>query len=323
MDGKILITGATGFIGRALVARATLDGLPIRIGARRRLPDLPAGVEYAPALDLAHEGDWSVALDKVRTVVHLAARVHVMRDPVTEPLAEFRRVNVAGTLRLARQAAAQGVARFIFVSSIKVNGEGRHMGDPYTAEDEPAPIDAYGVSKHEAELGLMRLREETGLEIIIIRPVLVYGPGVRGNFFSMLHWLHRGLPVPLGAVNNKRSLVALDNLVDLILICLHHAKAANQTFLVSDGEDLSTPELIRRVAWTMSCPVRLFRVPPSLLMAGATLLGRRLAAQRLLESLQVDISKTRQLLGWVPRVSVDEALRQTVDSFLQEQAATR
>lgn len=318
MDGKVLITGATGFIGRALVARALFDGLKIRVGARCRVSDWPCGLECAPTVDLAPESDWNTALDRIHTVVHLAARVHVMRDYATDPVAEFRRVNVAGTLTLARQAVEAKVRRFIFVSSIKVNGEGRQINRPYTAEDVPAPADPYGVSKYEAERGLVRLAEETGLEIVIIRPVLVYGPGVKGNFFSMLQWLHRGLPLPFGAVRNKRSLVALDNLVDLILTCLRKREAANQTFLVSDCEDLSTTELLQRAARAMNRPARLLSVPTPLLTGGATLLGKRAAMTRLCGSLQVDIAKTQRLLGWVPPISVDQGLQETVDYYLQQ-----
>lgn len=318
MDGKVLITGATGFVGRALVARALFEGLQIRVGARRRVSYWPSGLECAPTVELAPESDWNIALDGVHTVVHLAARVHVMRDYAADTMAEFRRVNVAGTMTLARQAVDAKVRRLIFVSSIKVNGEGRQINRPYTAEDVPEPADPYGVSKYEAERGLVRLAEETGLEIVIIRPVLVYGPGVKGNFFSMLRWLHCGVPLPFGAVRNKRSLVALDNLVDLVLTCLRKPEAANQTFLVSDGEDLSTTELLQRAARAMNRPAHLFSVPTPLLRAGATLLGRRAAMTRLCGSLQVDIAKTQRLLGWAPPVSVEQGLQETVNYYLQQ-----
>lgn len=321
MDRKVFITGGTGFIGRALVARAILDGLHVRVGARRPVADWPSGFEYAPWVELAPESDWSAALEQVHAVVHLAARVHVMRDFAADPLAEFRRVNVAGTLNLARQAVEAKVRRFVFVSSIKVNGEGRHINRPYTAEDVPAPTDPYGISKHEAERGLVQLAKETGLEVVIIRPVLVYGPGVKGNFLSMLQWLHRGVPLPFGALHNKRSLVALDNLVDLVMTCLGKPEAANQTFLVSDGEDLSITELLTRAARAMDRPARLFKVPTDLLMSGAAMLRKRAAMTRLLDSLQVDISKTQRLLGWAPPVNVDQELRRTVDYYLQQRTA--
>src|SRR5450759_3115088 len=196
--------------------------------------------EVVQISDIGADADWSSALTGIDAVVHLAARVHVMRDNALQPLTAFRSVNVLATERLARAAAAQGVKRFVYVSSIKVNGEGTQPGQPYTPDDVPAPIDPYGISKHEAEQALRQLAKETGLEVVIIRPVLVYGPGVKANFLSMMRWQHRGIPLPLGAINNQRSLVALDNLVDLIVTCLHHPKAANQTFLVSDGQDLST-----------------------------------------------------------------------------------
>jgi nucleoside-diphosphate-sugar epimerase len=242
------------------------------------------------------------------TVIHAAARAHIMKDEVADPLAEYRRVNVDGTLNLARQAAAAGVKRFIFISSIKVNGEQTPLGQPFTADDTPAPEDAYGISKWEAEQGLQQLATETGMEVVIIRPPLVYGPGVKGNFASMIKLVAKGLPFPLGAIHNQRSLVAVDNLVDLIITCIDHPVAANQVFLAGDGQDLSTTELLRGVAKAMGKPARLIPVPSSLLMLGATLLGKKAVAQRLLGSLQVDIAKARNLLGWEPPVSVEEGL---------------
>jgi len=270
--------------------------------------------------DLAACADWSGALGDVSVVVHAAARVHVMDDTVINPLAEFRRVNVDGTLNLARQAAASGIRRFIFISSIKVNGESTPLGHPFTTEDTSGPQDPYGISKHEAELGLRQLATETGMEVVIIRPPLVYGPGVKANFQSMMRWLQRGIPLPFGAIHNKRSLVALDNLVDLIITCLDHPAAANQTFLAADGEDLSTTELLRRMGHALGKPARLIPVPASLLEAGAALLGRRDMAQRLCGSLQVDISKAKPLLGWSPPISVDEGLRRAAQGFLKGKA---
>jgi nucleoside-diphosphate-sugar epimerase len=251
----------------------------------------------------------------VDIVVHLAARVHVMRDSATDPLAEFRRVNVAGTERLALAAATAGVRRFVFLSSVKVNGE----KGGYNESDPPAPQDAYGISKHEAELGLRVIAAETGMEVVIIRPPLVYGPGVKANFHVLLWAVARGVPLPLGAIHNRRSLVALDNLVDIIVTCIDHPAAANQTFLVSDGEDLSTTELIRHLARAMGRPARLIPVPASVLMAGATLLGKREVAARLCGSLQVDITKARELLGWLPPITMDEGLRRAAEHYLQHQ----
>ena len=276
----------------------------------------PGGAEGVTIDGLASDTDWSEALKNVEQVVHLAARVHVMNDKSSDPFAEFRRVNVEGTAALARQAAAAGVRRFVFLSSVKVNGEFTEAGQPFTADDVPAPEDPYGVSKHEAEQLLRQIADETVMEVVIIRPPLVYGPGVKANFAAMMRWLARGVPLPLAAVNeNRRSLVALDNLVDLIMTCLHHPAAANQTFLVSDGEDLSTAQLLKRMGAAMGHPARLFYVPPALLKLGATVLNKPGIYQRLCGSLQLDIAKTRQLLGWTPPVSVDEGLRRAAEGF--------
>jgi len=232
-----------------------------------------------------------------------------MNDKDSDPLMEYRRVNVDGTINLARQAAEAGVRRFIFISSIKVNGEQTSFGRPFTAEDIPVPVDAYGISKYEAERGLLKISADTGLEVVIIRPPLVYGPGVKGNFSSMMRVVKKGFPLPLGAIKNKRSLVALDNLVDLIITCINHPAAANQVFLAGDGEDLSTTELLRGVAKAAGVSSRLIPVPASVLMFMASLVGKKEMAQRLLGSLQVDISKACDLLGWTPLLSVEEGLR--------------
>ena len=252
---------------------------------------------------------WADAVKGVSAIEHRAARVHVMTEKAANPLEEFRRVNVQGTLNLAQQAAAAGVARFVVVSSIKVNGEETFKGVPFFAGDVAAPADPYGISKLEAELGLYEIAAQTGMEIVVIRPPLVYGPGVRANFAAMMRWLQKGVPLPLGAIHNQRSLVALDNLVDLIVTCTTHPAAANQTFLVSDGEDVSTSELLRRMGNVMGCPARLVPVPASLLKLAAAMVGKGDVAQRLCGSLQVDIKKTRQLLDWNPPLSLDEGLR--------------
>jgi len=250
-------------------------------------------------------------------VVHCAARVHVMNETAADPLVEFRKVNVMGTLNLAIAAAKNGVKRFIFISSIKVNGESTLPGHPFTADDVPAPCDPYGISKMEAEQGLRRLSEETGMEVVIIRPVLIYGPGVKSNFRSMMAWLVRGVPLPLGSIRNKRSLVSLENLVDLIATCINHPHAANQTFLVSDGEDVSTPELLTRMAQALDKSARLIPVPSSVLFYGAALVGRSAVAHRLCGSLQVDIGKTCSLLQWKPPYGVDEALAKTANDYMK------
>jgi len=266
------------------------------------------------------ETNWTDALRGVDVVIHLAARVHIMRDKATDPLTEFRAVNADGTLNLARQAAKAGVRRFIYLSSIKVNGDQTLPGQPFTEQDVPAPFGPYAISKYEAEEGLRKLAQQTGMGVVIIRSALVYGPGVKANFQSMMRWLKWGVPLPLSSIHNKRSLVALDNLVDLIITCLDHPAAINQTFLAADGEDLSTTELLHRVAHAMGRSARLIPMPASLLEAGAALLGRRDMAQRLCGSLQVDISKAQTLLGWTPPVSVDEGLRRSAQVFLHETA---
>jgi len=257
---------------------------------------------------------WGSALRDVNVIVHLAARVHVMHDTATDPLTAFRTVNVGGTLNLARQAAAAGVKRFVFISSVKVNGESTPPGRAFTEADAPNPQDAYGQSKHEAEQGLRQLSADTGIEVVIIRPPLVYGPGVKANFAALMRAVQRGWPLPLGAVHNQRSLVALDNLVDFIVTCITHPQAANQTFLVSDGQDLSSTELVRGMAQAAGVPARLLPVPVWALQAGASLLGKGDAVQRLCRNLQVDTSKARSLLGWAPPVSVEEGLRRAMTS---------
>ncbi len=317
---KILITGATGFVGHMLVGRVLESDHGIRVALRQDSNLFPSGIDKAIVEILGEKTNWNEALELVDIVIHLAARVHVMQDSASNPLEEFRKVNTEGTLNLARQAAEAGVKRFIFMSSIKVNGEFTKEGVPFTAMDIPLPQDPYGVSKLEAEQGLLALAQETGMEVVIIRPPLVYGPGVKANFLKMMVGLNRGLPLPLGAVHNKRSLVALDNLVDLILTCIDHPAAANEIFLVSDDEDLSTPELLQRMARAMGKSARLLPVPEWLLRSGAALLGKRDVAQRLLNSLQLDITKTKEVLNWIPPVSVDEALKRTAESFLDQQS---
>lgn len=314
---RILLTGATGFVGRELLERMVshVDLQPVAV-VRNSAAALTKDVATFRVAGIEGDTDWQPALEGVDAVIHCAARVHVMHDTSSDPLAEFRKVNVDGTLNLARQAARAGVHRFIFISSIKVNGEGTELGKPYSADCHPAPLDPYGVSKMEAEQGLRDLASETGMELVIIRPVLVYGPGVKANFRSMMSWLCIGVPLPLGAIHNKRSLVSLENLVDLIVTCIDHPAAANQIFLVSDGEDLSTTELLRRMSLALGKPARLLPVPAALLESAAVMLGKKNVAQRLCGSLQVDISKTRELLGWAPPVSVDQALRMTADHYL-------
>ncbi|MBJ2176855.1 SDR family oxidoreductase [Pseudomonas veronii] len=305
---KVFLTGITGFVGRAASERLLQAGHQVRGALRDANVPLAKGVDPVVFDDLATH-DWAPSLEGQSVVLHCAARVHVMSEQSVDPLSEFRKVNVDGTLNLARHAADMGVKRFIFISSIKVNGEGTEPGRPYSADDAPAPVDPYGVSKWEAEQGLRDLAARTGMEVVIIRPVLVYGPGVKANFLNMMRWLDKGIPLPFGSIHNSRSLVALDNLVDLLVTTIHHPAAANQAFLVSDGEDLSTSNLLRRMAKALGRPARLLAVPCAILSFTANLLGQRSVAQRLCGSLQVDISKTRSLLQWAPPLSVDEALK--------------
>ena len=322
----VMVTGALGFVGRSLCQRLNHAGHDVIATTRKKevpslnlSPSLAGQITPTTVGELNSTTDWSHALDGVKIVVHLASRVHVMQDTVADPLTEFRKINQAGTYNLARQAAATGVRRFIFISSIKVNGEATLIGKPFKEDDIPVPVEPYAISKHKAELGLQQLAVETGMEVVIIRPPLVYGPGVKANFLSMMRWLYKGVPLPLGAILNKRSLVAIDNLVDLIVTCIEHPAAANQTFLVADGVDLSTTELLRKMGDALGKPVRLLPVPTWLLKTGAILVGKHAVVQRLCGSLQVDISKSRKLLDWSPPVSVEEAMRKTAKYFLESQ----
>ena len=304
------MTGAAGFVGRKLVAQLVSLGRFEVQSLTRQAPANPvAGAKYLACGDISLLTEWPLAAAGVDAVVHAAARAHLLNDRSANSLAEFRRVNVIGTLRLAEQAAAMGVPRFVFLSSIGVNGVQTASGKAFSETDQTKPHNAYALSKWEAEQGLLRIAHETGLEVVIIRPPLVYGPEAPGNFGSLKRAVQRGWPLPLGAVHNQRSLVALDNLVDFIVTCITHPQAANQTFLVSDGQDLSTTELVRGMAQAAGVPARLLPVPVWALQAGASLLGKGDAVQRLCGNLQVDISKARSLLGWVPPVSVEEGLR--------------
>ena len=315
---KLLVTGATGFIGRALITRIlTYSDYQVYAAVRRLVSDFSSVVNQWKFDGISSNTDWHNALQGIDCIIHTAARVHIMSDTVNDPLEEFRNVNTSGTLNLAQQAAESGVKRFIYLSSIKVNGEETLQESPFTPDDIYIPTDPYALSKYEAEQGLLKITQETQMEVVIIRPPLVYGPGVKANFLSMMKWLYKGLPLPFGAIKNKRSLVALDNLIDLIIICINHPAAADQVFLVSDGEDLSTSDLLNRVSNALDKKSRLLPINQQLLEFSLKLVGKKDLAQRLCGSLQVDISKAKNLLNWTPPVSVDEGLRKTALHYIE------
>lgn len=312
-DRRVLVTGSTGFIGSELVSHMCSEGsYHIRV-ALRHSSNIGSSnqVEVAYIPEISGTTDWSLALRECDLVIHLAARVHVMQDTADDPLFEFRRVNVEGTLNLARQAAFSGVRRFIFISSIKVNGEETSLGRAYTADDLPTPEDPYAVSKFEAEQGLFALSVATGMEVVVIRPAMVYGIGVKGNFKLISDYLKKGYPFPLGFGNNKRSFVSVYNLVDLIITCMEHPSAANQIFLVSDGEDLSTMELIRKISAAINKHALIIPFPSFIIKSLAKAIGMHAMVRRIYGSLQVDISKTCDTLDWKPVLTTDEGLRKT------------
>jgi len=313
---RILVTGASGFVGRALTA--ALDSSCYQWIAATRHPPPSADSRFVVVGDIGPGTDWRAALQDIDCVVHLAARTHVLDDHSSDPYAAYRHINVLGTTALAQQASTAGVRRLIFLSSIKVNGEAT-AGRPYTENDTPQPEDAYGVSKLEAEEALKRIGTDTGLETVVLRPPLVYGPGVKGNFLRLLRLIERGIPLPLASVNNRRSLVGVANLADAISACIMPPVAAGKTYLVSDGEDISTPQLITRLASAMSVTPHLLSCPPILLHSGAALLGKRAVAARLTGSLQVDSGRIRRELGWQPRYSLDQGLKSTAQWYHQDQ----
>lgn len=306
---RVLVTGANGFLGRAVVKTLQWHGYNATAAVRNQKNGCIA------IGDINGSTDWQLALADCDTVIHLAARVHQLHDNSDDQLREFRQVNTEGTLRLAHQARDAGIKRMVFISTAKVNGEESERS--YTETDVPAPQDAYAISKWEAEEGLKALAYEGRMEIVIIRPPLVYGPGVKGNFKSLVNWIQKGVPLPLGDVNNRRSLIALDNLVDFIILCADRNKsplAANEVFLISDGVDVSTSELLRSVAHAYDTHARLIAVPEQCLRLAFKLSGKSAAADRLLGSLSLDITKARMILEWQPPVTMDEQLFKMADN---------
>jgi len=316
---SFLITGATGFVGSALVDRMMHSvGVKVVAAVRQKSDWLPQQVQQVVVGDLLESTDYTYALMNIDVLIHAAARVHMLKDNAADPIAEFRKVNVEGTLNLARQAAKAGVKRFVFLSSIGVNGN--QTSQAFTECDEPHPHDPYSIAKYEAELALMELSKETGIEVVIIRPPLVYAFHAPGNFKTLVRWMQKVVPLPLGAIHNQRSLIALDNLVDFIVLCTYHPKAANQTFLISDGEDVSTTELLQRVSKALDKPAFLMPIPVGLMRFAAKIIGKGDVADRLFGSLQVDSSKARDLLGWQPVVTMDEQLKKTAEAYYHEKS---
>lgn len=316
----IAVTGASGFIGHALCA--ALDARGIKGRAILRKQSMDASFQFIENVSIGNIGantEWRKALEGVEVVVHCAAQAHVMGKDDRELEATFQDVNVVAVARLAEQAVEAGVRRLVFLSSIKVNGEQNRSEEPFRESDQPNPQDAYGHSKMEAERVLFEIGQLTGLEIVVVRPPLVYGPGVKGNFLSLMRWVNWGILLPLGAVNNQRSLIGIDNLVDFLLVCVQHHAAANEIFVVSDGEDLSTTELLKRIGAVLNKSSRLIPVPQRWLCWGISWLGKGGVAQRLLGNLQVDIAKAKERLDWGPPVSVEEGLRSIAKWYRQQQ----
>ena len=313
---KVLLTGATGFVGRGVLARLCQEtDTQVRIAVRTSVAALPESVEVVRIDGLSAKQPWAEALRGIEVVIHAAARMHVMNEQAADPLAEFRAVNVEATRHLALEAAAAGVRRLVFVSSIKANGEETPPGQPFTADSLPQPVDPHGQSKLEAEQALFAIAAQTGLEVVVVRPPLVYGPGVKANFASLMGALQRRLPLPFATIDNRRSLVARDNLVDLLLLCARHPAAAGQVFLVSDGQDMSTTQLCNGLSKALGVRPRLLPIPSRVLRALGRLAGRDRQIQRLLGSLQVDMSATCDRLGWAPPVSVEQALQETAQWY--------
>ena len=315
-----MVTGANGFIGTPVCEHLLSIGRKVQGAIRSpdRSVTMAAGCKSISVGDIGPQTFWGDALAGVEAVVHLAARVHIRHDARAAKLSTYRHINTEGTLNLARQCAAAGVRRFIFLSSIKVNGERTDSGRPFRPEDKPDPADSYGISKMEAEKSLLNLADETGMEVVIIRPPLVYGPGVKANFLRLMKLVDTGIPLPLASINNRRSLIYLENLVDAVCTCIDHPNSAGKIFLVSDGEDLSTPDLLRLLAKAMGKPARLIPVSNFFLSWIAKLSGRFNPFRKIAGSLTVDISKTRKDIGWLPPYSVENGIQETVNWYMNQ-----
>ncbi|HIF9221433.1 TPA: UDP-glucose 4-epimerase family protein [Photobacterium damselae] len=311
----ILITGGSGFLGSNLIEKLDDRCLKVLVRDSRYINSCCEIIEDTISSQVNYDGS---LFDSVECVVHCAARVHVMNDALNNPLDAYREVNTAGTLNLARQAVNSGVKRFIFISSIKVNGESTSINKPFKFDDERLPEDPYGQSKSEAEVQLLELAKETGLEVVIIRPTLVYGPGVKANFLALMNLVSKGVPLPFGCItDNKRSLVSVDNLVDLIITCIDHPKAVNEVFLVSDDYDVSTSEMVRKMAIALDKSQIQIPIPKFCYRLAGKIVGKEDVVHRLLGSLQVDISHTKQTLGWKPTQSINDGFRYTADAFMK------
>jgi nucleoside-diphosphate-sugar epimerase len=321
---RVLVTGANGFVGSALAGALFHGGTPVSGTVRRgdQVGNHDLGVELISIGEVGPDTDWSSALRDIEVIVHLVARTHVMRSYGDDDLRLYRRINVGGTRRLAEQAAQKGVRRFVFVSSIKVNGE-RTSDRPFRSSDPPSPEDAYGISKREAEEVLADVATRHDMETVVVRPPLVYGPGVRGNFRRLVGLVARGWPLPFGSVGNRRSMIGLDNLVDLLVRCVESPRARGQTFLACDSESLSTPQLIRSIAVATGRPARLFPTPVGVLRMLGGIAGRLEEVGRICDSLEVDARATRELLEWEPAVSVHDGVRETVEHLMRAQLAPR
>lgn len=309
----VLVTGTNGFIGRYLCASLKEKGFIVRAAIRGNVRDVSGVDEYIQVGDINESTDWLRAIQGVDFVVHLAGRAHVMDEQESDSASVYHRINVLGTKRLAEQAAQSGVKRFIFISSVKVNGEGSQVS--YTERDVPVPQDAYGISKREAEDSLACVALETGLQMVILRLPLVYGPGVKANFKNLIKIAGSGLPLPFKGINNRRNFIYLGNLVDAIIACITHPLAAGETFLVSDGQDVSTPDLIKMIACTMNKKAVLFFLHPSILKALCKIVGKDKELEKLTGTLLVDSSKIRNLLGWKPPFAFEQGIQETVNYY--------